>query len=102
MACNIEIFDAFGSGEPLDKITVTGHIEECADGIDGSNLEVALSCRSVDDPQATKRTGDINSVGNWEAVFHPLSQVAPVAIKFLSGHAVSRSPGARQSPSADL
>ncbi|MBW2467428.1 MAG: hypothetical protein JRF02_09020 [Deltaproteobacteria bacterium] len=69
MACNINIINVFGSGEPLNIITVVGNVQDCPAGIDGSNLEVELSCRSANDEGSIKQTADINSVGNWEATF---------------------------------
>jgi len=69
MTCNINIIDVFGNGEPLNSITVVGNVQDCPPDIDGSNLEIELSCRSANDEGSIKLIADINSVGNWEATF---------------------------------
>ena len=71
MACNVTISNVFGSGSPLNKITVIGTVQECPSDIEGQTLEVVLSCRSFDDEQSIKRSANVDSVGNWTAIFLP-------------------------------
>lgn len=71
MACSIEIQQIIGAGSPLAKIVVIGTAEDCPDGVEGSNLEVTLSCRSADDPDARVVMADTHPAGSWLAEFLP-------------------------------
>lgn len=69
MACQIDILHISGVGSPLTSVVVTGSVVDCADGIEGSNLEVSLSCRSAADPDARKVLADVHPAGSWVADF---------------------------------
>lgn len=92
MACSIIITSVTGSGTPLDGITVAGTYEDCPPDFDSgdSNIEVRLSCRAADDPDAAIAFADTYPGGNWRAHFAgPLTDCACGGSVFVSARCLA-------------
>lgn len=68
MACSIVITGVFGLGQPMDKIRVTGTVEDCPSDVEGNSVLVGLSCRSAEGP-FQERFASVDHEGKWQAIF---------------------------------
>ncbi len=67
--CNITVEPVIGIGIPLTSLRIVGTVDDCAEPFEGAQVEVAISCDSIDG-EFTSWTGASSlSPGNWEIIF---------------------------------
>ena len=65
--CNITVEQVIGIGVPLTDLRIIGTVEDCPEPFEGPQLEVAISCESVDGPFTSWQSADIFD-DQWEIV----------------------------------